>query len=106
MQSQLPSPSLVWGVLPLRFESELTLCKLEICRLYGSSEDSEPAGGNLIGEREGREIIDELTGVLLRAVALDAEARQMANSSGRGVGRPREVMIPYLALTIRAADSR
>ena len=40
MQSQttLPSQSDVWGILPLRFESELTAQKLEI-RLWGLSEE-------------------------------------------------------------------
>jgi hypothetical protein len=106
MRSQLPSQSLVWGVLPRRFESELTVHKLEICRLYGLSEEVGPAGGKVIDEREGREIIDELTGVLLRTVALDAEARQRANSSGRGVGRPCDVMIPYLALELLSVYRR
>src|SRR5882672_11083980 len=48
MQSQatLPSQSDVWGILPLRFESELTAQKLEICRLCGLLEEFGPAGGN------------------------------------------------------------
>ena len=76
MQSQLPSQIHVWGVLPPKFHSDLTLHT---------------------GEREEHEIIDELTGVLVQAVALEAAGRQAANSTGRKVGRPREVMIPYLA---------
>src|SRR5712671_6225352 len=72
MQSQatLPSQSDVWGILPVRFESELTAQKLEICRLCGLLEEFGPAGGNYTGEREEQEIIEELTGVLVQAVAL------------------------------------
>jgi len=72
--------------------------KSEICRLCGLSEEFGPVGGgNYTGEREESEIIEELTGVLVQAVALEAAARQTANSASRGVGRPREVMISYLA---------
>src|ERR1700738_1733887 len=41
MQSQatLPSQSDVWGMLPLRFESELTAQELEIWRLWGLSKE-------------------------------------------------------------------
>ena len=76
MQSQatLPSQSDVWGILPLRFESELTAQKLEIWRLWGLSEEFGPIGNNSTGECAGREIIDELTGFLVRAVALDTQA--------------------------------
>ena len=95
MQSQLRSQSHVWGVLPLQFESELTLHKSEICRFCGLSEEYGSADGNFNREREEKEIIEELTGVLVQAVAL--EARQINNSAGRRVGRPREAMIPYLA---------
>ncbi len=99
MQSQatLPSQSDVWGILPLRFESELTAQKLEIWRLWGLSEEFGPVGNNSTGECAGREIIDELTGFLVRAIALATEDWQIAKSTGRGVGRPRDVMIPYLA---------
>jgi len=98
MQSQatLPSQSDVWGILPLRFESELTAQKLEIWRLWGLSEEFGPVGNNSTAECAGREIIDELAGFLVRAVALDTEDR-IATSVRRGVGRPPEVMIPYLA---------
>src|SRR6267142_5385306 len=72
MQSQatLPSQSDVWGILPLRFESELTAQKLEIWRLWGLSEEFGPMGNNSTAECAGREIIDELTGFLVCAVAL------------------------------------
>lgn len=96
MQSEPPSQSLVWGVLPARFLSELTLHKSEICRLSGLLEEYGPAGANYTGEGEENKIIEELTGFLLQAVARDAESQQVANSTGRRVGRPREVMIPYL----------
>src|SRR5260370_41527586 len=59
MQSQatLPSQSSVWGILPLRFESELAAQKLEIWRLGGLSEEFAPIGNNSTGECAGREII-------------------------------------------------
>ena len=65
-QATLASQSDVWGMLPLRFESELTAQKLEIWRLWGLSEEFGPVGNNSTGECAGREIIDELTGFLVR----------------------------------------
>jgi len=99
MQSQAtpPSQSDVWGMLPLRFESELTAQKLEIWRLWGLSEEFGSVGENSTGECAGREIIDELAGFLVRAVALDTQARIAISVARRGVGSPRDVMIPYLA---------
>ena len=97
MQSQIPSQIHVWGVLPLQFHSELTLHKSEVCRLCGLSEEYGSADGNFNREREEKEIIDELTSVLVQAVARDAAARHFTNSTGRKAGRPREDMIPYLA---------
>jgi hypothetical protein len=96
MRSEPPSQSLVWGVLPARFQSELTLHKSEICRLSGLLEEYGPAGANYTGEGEEPKIIEELTGFLVQAVALDAASQQIANSTGRRVGRPCDVMIPYL----------
>jgi hypothetical protein len=96
MRSEPPSQSLVWGVLPARFQSELTLQKSEICRLSGLLEEYGPAGPNYTGEGEENKIIEELTGFLVQAVARDAVSQQITNSTGRRVGRPRDVMIPYL----------
>ena len=96
MQSPLPSQIFVWGVLRPRFQSELTVRKSEICRLSGLLEEYGPAGANYTGEGEEHKIIEELTGFLVQAVALDAASQQIANSSGRRVGRPCDVMIPYL----------
>src|SRR3954463_15399511 len=96
MQSQLLSQRHVWGVLPLQFQSELTLHKLDICRLCGLSEEYGSGEGNSNREREEKEIIEELTGVLVQAAALEARDRQAANGTGRRVGRPLDVVIPYL----------
>jgi hypothetical protein len=96
MRSEPPSQSLVWGVLPARFQSELTLHKSEICRLSGLLEEYGPAGANYTGEAEEHKIIEELTGFLVQAVARDAAAQQITNGAGRRVGRPRDVMIPSL----------
>jgi hypothetical protein len=92
MQSQAPRQSYVWGVLSLRFEMELTRHKLEICRLCGLSEEFGSTNDNLT--REENRLIDELSGILVQAIAL--EAREMAYGTGGRVGRPRDVMMPYL----------
>src|ERR1700730_781528 len=95
MRSEPPSQSLVWCVLPGRFQSELTLHKSEISRLSGLLEEYGPAGANYTGEGEEHTLIEELTVFRLQAVARDA-AQQITNSPGRRVGRPCDVMIPYL----------
>ena len=56
-------------MLSLRFESELTAQKLENLPALGFVEGVRPVGNNSTGECAGREI-DELTGFLVRAVAL------------------------------------
>src|ERR1700681_3299025 len=74
-QATLPSQSDVAGILPLRFESELTAQKLEILRRWGLSEQFGPVGDSSPGERTRRELVDGLTGFLVRAVALDTQVR-------------------------------
>jgi hypothetical protein len=86
MQSQPASQSHVWGVLPLQFQSALTLNKSEICRLSGLLEEYGPPGASYTGEGEEHKIIEELTGFLVQAAAL--EAQEITNGSGRRVGRP------------------
>jgi hypothetical protein len=56
-----------------------------------------PPGENFTGEREKKEMTDEIAALFMGTIALDMEARQAANRSDRGVGRPRDVMIAYLA---------
>lgn len=98
MQSEVPSQSFVWGVLAARFQSELTLQKSEIWRLSGLLEEyGGPADGDFYREREQRALIEELTGLLVQAVIREATNRQFTNISGRRVGRPRDVVSPYLA---------
>jgi hypothetical protein len=97
MQSQLPSQIYVWDVLPLRFQSELTVHKLEICRLCGLSEGSGSTDGNFNRELEEKQIIDEIADFLVQAVDEHVIGREISNSIGRRAGRPREVMIPCLA---------
>jgi len=69
-------------MLPVRFEIELTRHKSEICRLCGLWEEYGSDDGNFNAEREEYEIIDELTKILVQAVAEDAEVRQISNSRG------------------------
>jgi hypothetical protein len=44
-QAMKPSQSNVWGISPLRIESELTAQKLEIWRRWGLSEQFGPVDG-------------------------------------------------------------
>jgi hypothetical protein len=98
MQSEVPSQSFIWGVLAPRFQSDLTLQKHEIWRLSGLLEEyGGPADGDFYREREQKALLDELTGLLVQAVAHEAAERQFANSSSRRVGRPPDVVTPYLA---------
>lgn len=75
MQSEIPSQSHVWGVLSLRFHSELTVSKSEVCRFCGLLKEFGSGDDNVNREREEKEVIKELTGLLLQAIAEDAAAR-------------------------------
>jgi hypothetical protein len=98
MQSEVPSESFIWGELAPRFESELTLQKSEIWRLSGLLEEyGGPADGDFYREREQQALIEELTGLLVQAVAHEAANRQFTNNSSRRAGRPPDVVTPYLA---------
>jgi hypothetical protein len=96
MQSQLPSQVYVWDVLPSRFQSELTLDKLEICRLCSLPEQSGSTDGDFNREFEEKQIIDELADILVQTVDEHVIGREISNSIGRRAGRPREVMIRCL----------
>src|ERR1035437_5071598 len=97
MQSEVPSQSFVWGVLAARFQSALTLQKSEIWRLSGLLEEYGPAVDDHNREHEQKTIVEELTGLLVQAVAQEALDRQFYNGSGRRAGRPCDVMTPYFA---------
>jgi len=98
MQPEVPSQSFVWGVLAARFQAELTIQKSEIWRLSGLLEEyGGTADGDFYREREQKALIDELPGLLVQAVTHEAASRQFTNNSSRRVGRPRDVMSPYLA---------
>jgi hypothetical protein len=98
MQSEVPSPSFIWGVLAARFQSELTLKKSEIWRFSGLLEEyGGPADGDFYREREQKALIEELTGLLVQAVTREVANRQLTKGSSRRVGRPRDVVTPYLA---------
>jgi hypothetical protein len=98
MQSEVPSESFVWGVLAPRFQSELTLQKSQIWLLSGLLEEyGGAADDDFYREREQKALIDELTGLLVQAVTNEAASRQFTNNSSRRVGRPPDVMSPYLA---------
>jgi hypothetical protein len=97
MQAEVPSQSFVWGVLSERFQSALTIQLSEIWRLSGLLEEYGTIALEFTRKREEKAIIEELTGLLVQAVAKEAIGRRSANSSGRSVGRPRDVITPYLA---------
>ncbi len=107
MQSEIPSQTYVWSVLASRFQSELELQKSRIWRLSGfRGEYGGPAEGDPYRERELMALIEEIAGLVVQAAALEAENRQFANSSGRRRGRPKDVMIPFLAPKLLAVFSR
>jgi hypothetical protein len=95
-QAVLSSPSYVWNVLGNKFEAGLKDREAELWRLAGLDEEYGPPSENFTGERETKEMIDEVVAFLMGATALEMEARQSANRTNRGVGRPRDVIIPYL----------
>ena len=98
MQSEVPTQSFVWSELAGRFESELTLRESRIWRLSGfQAEYGGPFEGDRNREHELKALIEALSGVLAKAVALEAENRNSANSAKRRPGRPKDVMTPYLA---------
>jgi hypothetical protein len=65
-----------------------------------------PADGDFFRERELNALIDAITGLLVQAVALEAAARRLHNSTRRGPGRPRDVIIPYLGPELLALFQR
>jgi hypothetical protein len=98
MGSEVPSQGFIWGVLAPRFESELTLQKSEIWRLSGFLEEyGGPADGDFYRERELKGLIDALTGLLVQAVTREVASRQLTKNSGRGVGRPKDLVTPFWA---------
>jgi hypothetical protein len=98
MQSEVPTQSFIWGVLAPRFQSELTLQKSEIWRFSGLLEEyGGETDGDMYREREQKALIEELTGLLVQAVAHEAANRQFTNNSSRRAGRPPDVVTPYLA---------
>jgi hypothetical protein len=98
MQSEIPTESFVWGVLAPRFQSELTLKKSGIWRLSGLRQEyGGGADGDVYRERELNALIEELTGLLLLAIIYEAAHQRSMKKSGRGAGRPRGVVLPFLA---------
>lgn len=95
-QAALSSPSYVWGVLGLQIAAGLKDREAELWRLAGLDEEYGPRGENFTGERETKEMTDEIVALSMTAIALAMEARQTANRTDRGVGRPRDVIIPNL----------
>ena len=98
MQSEapLPTPSEIWGVLPPRFAEELKSNAADIWRLSGYEDEYGPPSVGFTREREIHEMIDEITAIIMAGIALDMEARQSASRTGRGAGRPRDVLSRHL----------
>jgi hypothetical protein len=107
MVSKIPSQTYVWSVLAARIHSELTRQESRIWRLSGfQAEYGGPAEGDPYRERESKALIKEIAGSLVQAAALDAEDRQFVNSSRRRVGRPRDVITPFLAPALLSVFGR
>src|ERR1700730_8570820 len=98
MQSQFPSQSFIWSVLAPRFQAELTLRKSKVWRSSGLlAEYGGRADGDRYRECEQKALIEALTGLLVSGVALEGANRQPTKDCSRRVGRPRDVVSPYLA---------
>jgi hypothetical protein len=97
MQSEIPTERFIWDVLAPRFAA-LTLKKSGIWRLSGLRQEyGGVPDGDVYRERELNALIEELTGLLLLAIIYEAANRRSMKKSGRGAGRPRGVVIPFLA---------
>jgi|SRR5882724_1695317 len=94
-QAELPTQEYVWGVLMPRITAALEAEQGALWQLSGLSKEYGPPNENFTGEREAKEMIAELTGLLMCAIALDTQARQ--NEDNKRVGRPRDSITPYLA---------
>jgi hypothetical protein len=97
VQPEVPTQNLIWCVLAPRFQSALTVHKAGIWRLSGLRQEyGAEADGDSYRERELNALIAELTGLLLLAVIYDAANRRSMKNSGRGAGRPPDVVLPFL----------
>jgi hypothetical protein len=94
-QEALPTPGYVWSILGPQFAEAVQNRASELWRLAGLDEEYGLPDENFTGERETKEMIDEIVTFLMDAIALYM-AWQTANRTDRGVGRPRCVIIPYL----------
>jgi len=93
----LPSQSFVWGELPDRFMAELKANEAELWEFGGITKMFGPVGDNYAGASEGNSLIEQVLKFLLNGIAFDLENREVENRIGRNVGRPRDVITPYLA---------
>ncbi len=104
-QPALPSEKYVWGTLAPRIEGELKIQTLPIWQLCGVFDMYGPLGENFTGFAEGSELIKELTGILVWALALDLSDRQYGIAR-RSAGRPPDLMTPHLATALLACYLR
>jgi hypothetical protein len=95
--STLPSQSFVWGELPDRFMAELKASEAELWEHGGITKMFGPVGDNYAGASEGNLLTEQVLKFLLNGIALDLENRERENRIGRSVGRPKDVITPYLA---------
>jgi hypothetical protein len=95
--STLPSQSFVWGELPDRFMAELKANEAELWEYGGIIKMFGPVGDNYAGASEGNLLMEQVVKFLLIGLALDLENRERENRIGRSVGRPKDVITPYLA---------
>src|ERR1700730_2496837 len=95
--STLPSQSYVWGELPDRFMAELKANEAELWEFGGIIKMFGPVGDNYAGASEANLLMEQVVKFLLNGIALDLENRERENRIGRSVGRPKDVITPYLA---------
>ena len=104
-QAMLPSESYVWLVLAPRVEEKLRLQNRVIWEHIGLFEEYGPLDENFTGLAEGRQLIKELTGLLLWAIVFELSHRQCSIAE-RHVGRPPDPIIPHLGPPLLACFLR
>ena len=91
----------VWEKLAPRFAADLKAKERILWRLSGLEKEHGPLD-RFIGKGQHNDMVGEIAVFLMNAILLDIEARRIAKTIGRGVGRPPDVMTPDLAPNLLA----
>lgn len=84
------------SVLASRFEEELKAHAPTIWLRCGLFDEFGPLGEHFTGRGEGHQLINEIAGRLLQALLLDV-CERLYGVANRGVGCPRDPMVPCMA---------